>query len=206
MSTRETSSCPPQFSWEEWDHQTLVVLYRYESIFVCQPQRLLSSRSERRFVVKRYLERVLGNSSQWQHLSQRSFSHVEPIARAYLMTDSEVKTMDRIFSWHFNGTLKFPIVGGRKNSPSDTESLSTFSLLVDQLLDWEDVLDFIERVQCFWKNHQHDDVIAVKSPSVVPTIPVGMLVPTGKPKKSSENFDPLSMKLSSRPGIENNRP
>ncbi len=71
-------------------------------------------RSDRRFVVKRYIERVLANSSQWQKLAQSSFSNTEPIPQAYTMTENEVKLMHHIFSWHLNGTLTFPIIGGRK--------------------------------------------------------------------------------------------
>jgi hypothetical protein len=71
-------------------------------------------RSDRRFVVKRYIERVFVNSSQWQQLAQLSFSNVEPISQAYAMTENEVKLIHDIFSWHLNGTLTFPIIGGRK--------------------------------------------------------------------------------------------
>lgn len=71
-------------------------------------------RSDRRFVVKRYIERAFANSSQWQQLAKSSFSNIEPIAQAYTMTENEVKLMHHLFSWHLNGTLTFPIIGGRK--------------------------------------------------------------------------------------------
>lgn len=71
-------------------------------------------RSDRRFVVKRYIERVLSNSSQWQQLAKSSFSIIEPIPQAYTMTDNEVKLMHHLFSWHLNKTLTFPIIGGCK--------------------------------------------------------------------------------------------
>jgi hypothetical protein len=71
-------------------------------------------RSDRRFVVKRYIERVLANSFQWQQLAKSSFLNIEPIAQAYTMTENEVKLMHHIFSWHLNGTLTFPIIAGRK--------------------------------------------------------------------------------------------
>ena len=70
------------------------------------------SRDDRRFVVKRYIERVLANSSRWQQIAQVAFANVEPIARAYPMNDNEVKLMHNIFAWHFNGTLTFPIIAG----------------------------------------------------------------------------------------------
>ena len=74
------------------------------------------NRSDRRFVVKRYIERVLANSSQWQQLAKSSFSNIEPIAQAYAMTENECKLIHHIFSWHLNGTLTFPIIGGRKKN------------------------------------------------------------------------------------------
>ena len=72
------------------------------------------SRSDRRFVVKRYIERVLANSSLWQRLAKMSFANIQPIAQAYSLTENEVILMHHIFSWHLNGTLTFPIIGGRK--------------------------------------------------------------------------------------------
>jgi hypothetical protein len=65
-------------------------------------------------VVKRYIERVLVNSPQWQQLVRSSFSNIEPIAQAYTMTENEVKLMHHIFSWHLNGILTFPIIAGCK--------------------------------------------------------------------------------------------
>ncbi len=67
-------------------------------------------------MVKRYIERVLANSPQWQQLVRSSFSNIEPIAQAYTMTENEVKLMHHIFSWHLNGTLTFPIIGGCKRN------------------------------------------------------------------------------------------
>lgn len=71
-------------------------------------------RSDRRYVVKRYVERVLSNSSQWQALAHSSFSTVEPITRAYILTENEAQLMHNLLSWHLNGTLTFPIISGRK--------------------------------------------------------------------------------------------
>ena len=64
--------------------------------------------------MKQYVERILANSSQWQQFVQASFFNIEPITRAYTMTQNEVKLMRHIFSWHLNGTLNFPIIGGRE--------------------------------------------------------------------------------------------
>ncbi|CAF1239947.1 unnamed protein product [Rotaria sp. Silwood1] len=141
MTNIESLSCLHQFSWEEWDNQMIVVLYR----------------SDRRFVVKRYIERVLANSSKWQHLAQSSFSTIEPIAQTYTMTENEIKLMHHIFSWHMNGTLTFPIIGE-----------------LDQLLDWEDILNFIERVQQKSKSDKKNASKIICSPSIVPTIPIGI--------------------------------
>ncbi|CAF0712441.1 unnamed protein product [Adineta steineri] len=159
MNTNKSPSYLHQFSWEEWDTQMIVVLYR----------------SDRRFVVKRYLERVLANSTQWRQLTQLLFSNVEPITKAYTMTENEVKLMHQIFSWHMNETLKFPIIGG-----------------LDQLLDWEDVLDFIERLQQTSKDNKNNDLTLLHSPSILPTIPIGISSSTLLIKKPIENKKDIS--------------
>ncbi|CAF2554196.1 unnamed protein product [Rotaria sp. Silwood2] len=141
MNIIQSSSYLHQFSWEEWDNQMIVVLYR----------------SDKRFVVKRYIERVLTNSSHWQQLAQSSFSTIEPIAQTYAMTENEVKLMNHIFSWHLNGISTFPIISG-----------------LDQLLDWEDILDFIERARQTSKNDKQNQSKTISSPSIVPTIPIGI--------------------------------
>jgi len=82
--------------------------------------------------------------------------------------------MHHIFSWHLNGTLTFPIIGG-----------------LDQLLDWEDVLDFIQRAQQASKNIKQDELTTRNSPSMIPTIPVGILIKkTVEKNKNSENLEP----------------
>jgi len=71
-----------------------------------------------------------------------------------------------------------------------------FYELVDQLLDWEDVLDFIQRIERASKNDKQDELTNQKSPSMIPTIPVGILSTTMTMKKSveknknSENVEP----------------
>jgi hypothetical protein len=85
--------------------------------------------------------------------------------------------------------------------------------LVDQLLDWEDVLDFIQRAQQTSKNNKQDELTMRNSPSVVPTIPVGILSSTMPIKKiiektkNSENLEPKKGDLTpikiSKKGINN---
>jgi len=58
--------------------------------------------------------------------------------------------------------------------------------LVDQLLDWEDLLDFIQRIERTSKNDKQDELTNQKSPSMIPTIPVGILSTTMTIKKSVE--------------------
>jgi hypothetical protein len=74
--------------------------------------------------------------------------------------------------------------------------LMIFYELVDQLLDWEDVLDFIQRIEQASKNDKQNESTNQKSPSMIPTIPVGILSTTMTIKKSvekhknSENVEP----------------
>ncbi|CAF4368664.1 unnamed protein product, partial [Adineta steineri] len=95
--------------------------------------------------------------------------------KAYTMTENEVKLMHQIFSWHMNETLKFPIIGG-----------------LDQLLDWEDVLDFIERLQQTSKDNKNNDLTLLHSPSILPTIPIGISSSTLLIKKPIENKKDIS--------------
>ncbi len=93
-----------------------------------------TNRSDRRFVVKRYIERVLTNSTQWKQLAESSFSNLEPIAQAYTMTDNEVKLMHHIFAWHLNGTFKFPIIAGRKSKMISDSLLKAYQNYRDLLI------------------------------------------------------------------------
>jgi len=64
--------------------------------------------------------------------------------------------------------------------------------LVDQLVDWEDVLDFIERAQQISKTDIHTRSTSHNSPSIVPTIPIGTSLLTMPTKNSNiENVDPI---------------
>lgn len=151
-------------------------------------------RADRRFVVKRYVERVLANSPHWQKLAKSAFPNVEPIARAYPMTDEEVKLMHNIFTWHFNGTLTFPIIAGCKRQDLAFECISFSFSLVDQVLDWEDVLDFIHRGEQIAKNQPNDGMCTRNSPSMIPTIPIGISCSTSwmkKPEDKPKNPTPL---------------
>jgi hypothetical protein len=65
--------------------------------------------------------------------------------------------------------------------------------LVDQLLDWEDLLDFIQRIERASKNNKQNESTIQKSPSMIPTIPVGILSTTMSIKESVEknkNLEP----------------
>ncbi|CAF2247572.1 unnamed protein product [Rotaria magnacalcarata] len=172
MNTSQSSLCLNQFSWEEWDNQMIAVLYR----------------CDRRFVVQRYIERVLANSSQWQRLAKSSFPSIEPIGRTYKMMEHEVKLMHKIFSWHLNGTLSFSIIGE-----------------LDQLLDWEDLLDFIERAQIASKNNKRNQSKTINSPSIVPTIPVGTSVLTKKIVEKNPIADNLQAKKNDLAPIKMNK-
>jgi hypothetical protein len=69
--------------------------------------------------------------------------------------------------------------------------------LVDQLLDWEDVLDFIQRAQQASKNEKQDELTTRNSPSIVPTIPVGILssiISIKKPVEKNKNSENLEQK------------
>lgn len=66
--------------------------------------------------------------------------------------------------------------------------------LVDQLLDYEDVLDFIQRAQQILKNSKEDQLTIQNSPSIVPTIPVGILTSTVSTKKTGEKTKNLETK------------
>lgn len=66
--------------------------------------------------------------------------------------------------------------------------------LVDQLLDWEDVLDFIQRAQQALKTGKQDASTTRSSPSMIPTIPVGILTSTVSTKKTVEKNKNLPTK------------
>jgi hypothetical protein len=82
--------------------------------------------------------------------------------------------------------------------------------LVDQLLDWEDVLDFIQRAEQASKNGKQDGVTTMKSPSIVPTIPVeisSLKMSVKKPEEKNENLElnkrPITPMKTNKKGIDN---
>lgn len=147
---------------------------------------ILYHRSERRFVVKRYIERVLSNSMRWLKLAKSSFIGSKPIPRTYRMTQNDVKLMKNIFSWHCNETLKISIVAGREHRSIQFIYLYyCFSLFfvyysivsVDEFIDLEDLLEFIEHTENNQENcqpNQIDTSHCSSSSTIVPTIPVGL--------------------------------
>ena len=71
-----------------------------------------------------------------------------------------------------------------------------FSPLVDQVLDWEDVLDFIQRAEQIVKTHPKDGLTTQNSPAIIPTIPVGISSSTPwlkKPEEKPKNSTPLKI-------------
>ncbi len=60
---------------------------------------------------------------------------------------------------------------------------------MDQLLDWEDVLDFVQRVQQTAKKSKQDQSTTQNSPSMIPTIPVGILSSIKKTEEKNKNFE-----------------
>jgi hypothetical protein len=82
-----------------------------------------------RYVVKRYVEQVLAQSERWRQLSPY-FSSVSPSLRAYTLTSYEVELMQKILDFHLNDTLHLRITTAN-----------------DQLIEYDNLLDFIRRVQ-----------------------------------------------------------
>ncbi|CAF0985874.1 unnamed protein product [Adineta steineri] len=106
-----------QFAWEQWENQPFAVLFRPGTY------------GFDRFVVKRYVEQVLAQSDRWKQLSPY-FSNAHPPLRTYTLTSYEVELMQKILDFHLNDTLHMRITSGN-----------------DQLIEYEDLLDFIRRVQ-----------------------------------------------------------
>ena len=82
-----------------------------------------------RFVVKRYVEQVLSQCDRWRQLSPFVSSSASPL-RTYTLTPYEVEHMQRIVDFHLNDTLHMRITAS-----------------TDQLIEYDDLLDFIRRVQ-----------------------------------------------------------
>ena len=146
-----------QFAWEQWENQPFAVLFRYvriviESIFSL----ILSSPGTYgldRYVVKRYVEQVLAQSDRWRQLSPY-FSSISPSLRAYTLTAYEVELMQRILDFHLNDTLHLRITTAN-----------------DQLIEYDDLLDFIRRVQDYTRSNSHNGRPIPGKKSAVPIIP-----------------------------------
>lgn len=106
-----------------------------------------------RYVVKRYVEQVLAQSDRWRQLSPY-FSSISPSLRAYSLTAYEVELMQRILDFHLNDTLHLRITTGN-----------------DQLIEYDDLLDFIRRVQDYARSHSHNGRPIPAKKSAVPIIP-----------------------------------
>nr|BAJ95406.1 predicted protein [Hordeum vulgare subsp. vulgare] len=106
-----------QFAWEQWENQPFAVLFRPGTYGLD------------RYVVKRYVEQVLSQSDRWKQLSYY-FSHISSPVRTYNITSYEVELMQKILEYHLNNTLHLRSITA-----------------TDQLIEYEDLLDFIRRLQ-----------------------------------------------------------
>jgi hypothetical protein len=107
--------------------------YFYFSVFFPSP----GTYGLDRYVVKRYVEQVLAQSERWKQLSPY-FSNVSPPLRAYTLSSYEVELMQRILDFHLNDTLHLRITTAN-----------------DQLIEYDDLLDFIRRVQDFSRSNSN---------------------------------------------------
>jgi hypothetical protein len=114
-----------QFAWEQWENQPFAVLFRPGTYGLD------------RYVVKRYIEQVLAQSDRWKQLSPY-FSNISPPLRAYTLTSCEVELMQKILDFHLNDTLHLRI-----------------TTVNDQLIEYDDLLDFIRRVQDYARSNPH---------------------------------------------------
>ncbi|CAF2760013.1 unnamed protein product [Rotaria sp. Silwood2] len=112
-----------QFAWEQWENQPFAVLFRPGTYGLD------------RYVVKRYVEQVLGQSERWKQLSPY-FSNISPSPRAYTLTSYEAELMQRILDFHLNNTLHIRITTSN-----------------DQLIEYDELIDFIRRVQDFARSN-----------------------------------------------------
>ncbi|CAF1303697.1 unnamed protein product, partial [Rotaria sordida] len=108
-----------QFAWEQWENQPFAVLFRPGTYGLD------------RYVVKRYVEQVLGQSERWKQLSPY-FSNISPSPRAYTLTSYEAELMQKVLDFHLNNTLHIRITTAN-----------------DQLIEYDELIDFIRRVQDF---------------------------------------------------------
>jgi len=112
-----------QFAWEQWENQPFAVLFRPGTYGLD------------RYVVKRYVEQVLAQSDRWKQLSPY-FSNISSSLRTYTLTSYEAELMQKILDFHLNDTLHLRITTAN-----------------DQLIEYDDLLDFIRRVQDFSRSN-----------------------------------------------------
>ncbi|CAF4796104.1 unnamed protein product [Rotaria sp. Silwood1] len=136
----DASSRLKQFAWEQWDNQVIAVIFRP------------GCNGLDRYVLKRYVEQVLFQSERWKHLSSY-FSSISPVVRAYSLTSNEIELMRRILDYHLNDQFRLRITQAN-----------------DQLIEYEDLLDFISRVQELYNknsnSYHHSHSINGKIPSI----------------------------------------
>lgn len=149
-----------QFAWEQWENLPFAVLFRY--VRVVSKNNTESSLlyffspgtyGLDRYVVKRYVEQVLAQSDRWKQLSSY-LSSVSPSLRAYTLTAYEVELMQRILDFHLNDTLHLRITTAN-----------------DQLIEYDDLLDFIRRVQDHARTHSQNGRPIPAKKTAIPTIP-----------------------------------
>ncbi|CAF2692744.1 unnamed protein product [Rotaria sp. Silwood2] len=114
----DESSRLKQFAWEQWDNQVIAVIFRP------------GHNGLDRYVLKRYVEQVLFQSDRWKYLSLYFSSISPPLIRAYSLTSNEIELIRQILDYHLNDKFRLRI-----------------TQLNDQLINYEDLLDFISRLQ-----------------------------------------------------------
>jgi hypothetical protein len=165
----DESSRLKQFAWEQWDDQIIAVIFRYVKDFNIPNQSIRylnlsfvffilrpGNYGLDRYVVKRYIEQVLFQSDRWKQLSFY-FSKISPLVRAYSLTSHEVELMRRILDYHLNDKLRLRITQSN-----------------DQLIEYEDLLDFISRTQEFYYKNPlpHHTMKSINGKkSSIPSIP-----------------------------------
>ncbi|CAF0907237.1 unnamed protein product [Rotaria sp. Silwood1] len=133
-----------QFAWEQWENQPFAVLFRPGTYGLD------------RYVVKRYIEQVLGQCERWKQLAPY-FSNISPSPRAYTLTSYEADLMQRILDFHLNNTLHIRITTSN-----------------DQLVEYDELIDFIRRVQDFARSNCNSSNNVRPTPgkkTAVPSIP-----------------------------------
>ncbi|CAF1175194.1 unnamed protein product [Adineta ricciae] len=113
----DSTSRLKQFSWEQWDNQTIAVIFRP------------GKNGLDRYVLKRYVETVLVQSNRWKALSFY-FSQISPAILAYPLTKHEVELMRDIFKYHLQN-----------------ESYVRILQLNNQVIEFEALLDLTSRAQ-----------------------------------------------------------